>query len=283
MRNVPLIPPRSYRAECWSLWVRILYGTSSTAKAQAQNAPPSGSDAPKGFSAAQGFKQTHSPLTGRCVGHGKHFSGKHPPPSSSAMHPARVLPGCNDSVCACSYEGDNGTLFAHGCGADALVPAQGPPCCVPSLTTHDKPLAMGPPQDLATQECPWDQKLAGLLTVQGTVRKTGPKAWRKPRAEGAAAPGTDLEPPRAGKDPGLRPEEMLERRGGREGQREGGRGQSPRKAETREMSENTPGICPERGSAPVREHPNKAGSPPLRAAGHLSPQRSPSEEPSSVK
>lgn len=49
------------------------------------------------------------------------------------------------------------------------------------------------------------------------------------------------------------------------------------------MSENTPGVCPERGSALVHEHPNKAGSPPLRAAGHLSQQRSPSEELSSVK
>lgn len=68
------------------------------------------------------------------------------------------------------------------------MPAQAPLCCVPSLTTHDKPLATGPPQDLATQERPWDQKLVGVLTVQGTVRKTEPQAWRKPRAEGAAAP-----------------------------------------------------------------------------------------------
>lgn len=49
--------------------------------------------------------------------------------------------------------------------------------------------------------------------MQGTVRKTEPKAWRKPRAEGCPfPPGTNLEPPRAGKDPDRRPEEMLERR-----------------------------------------------------------------------
>lgn len=59
--------------------------------------------------------------------------------------------------------------------------------------------------------------------MQAAVRKAAPKAGRQPRAEGAAAAGTDLEPPRAGKDPDLRPEEMLERRGGvgAEGGREG--------------------------------------------------------------
>lgn len=56
------------------------------------------------------------------------------------------------------------------------------------------------PHRMKSQRGPWDKELPGFLIVQESVRRYRGRP---------CLPGTDLEPPRAGKDPDLRPEEML--------------------------------------------------------------------------
>lgn len=86
------------------------------------------------------------------------------------------------------------------------------------------------PHRMKSQRGPWDKELPGFLIVQESVRRYRGRP---------CLPGTDLEPPRAGKDPDLRPEEMLEGTAEERQRGRGGRSQGPgRQRHKRNRSED---------------------------------------------
>lgn len=271
--------PREVTGQSLVLWVSVLYTTSSTAKPGPRTPHHLDLMLPM---APQGFKQSHSPQQGSVWNMRNIFQGgtHHPPPL-----PCILLELCPVAMTASvlfpmsETTGHVGTWRWSGrSGACAR-----PTVLVSSLTPRQHSVWVL----LRT----WPHRsIPGTNSLQASWPRRGLGGRQRPRPGGSPwqrvplLPGTDLEPPRAGKDPDLRPEEMLERRGGSEGQREGGRGQSPGR-QRQEKRVRTPQGSAQREAGPwLASTPTRQVPPPL-PQGRRPPvqRRSPSEELSSVK